>query len=482
MADKVMKKSFLTKFNNALYQGEDPHVTLHNGYYYLVASSNVGADNKIYVSKSSTLLYKGETKVVFSMDDGTQSHLFAPEMFYIDGKWYIYYHAWCHDKDAVDPCGRKLAGTRCGYVLEAKTDDPQGEYYPPKLLYTGVNGVIYNVNDLTVFKYQGKLYAAWQTFKGDFDESDPNLYWGIVMAEMDSPTKITKDRFIPGLKGGEGPRPIIKDGRLYMTSSHGAFACSDYCISMDTLKEGGDIKNPADWTYNGIVMRGTGGKGGDPGTGDVYGVGRSSFVKSKDGTEDWMVYHTKVYASEENWWRQVRIKKFTWDENGPVFGVPESPKEFIDLPSGDPGVGDVYQAEEAELLGDAVILNDKRGFQGEGFVKISKNKGSGLRFTIEVEEAGDYFITSRYAYGEKVEGEYDSHPKVAIPKRGSMTIVVNDSQKYKAVYDKTNIDWESWMYNGNRITLNKGVNTIIYNVEDGDSGNIQIDYIGVQKM
>ena len=63
-----------------------------------------------------------------------------------------------------------------------------------------------------------------------------------------------------------------------------------------------------------------------------------------------------------------------------------------------------------------------------------------------------------------------------------MTIVVNDSQKYKAVYDKTNIDWESWMYNGNRITLNKGVNTIIYNVEDGDSGNIQIDYIGVQKM
>ena len=35
-------------------------------------------------------------------------------------------------------------------------------------------------------------------------------------------------------------------------------------------------------------------------------------------------------------------------------------------------------------------------------MKISKNKGSGLRFTIEVEEAGDYFITSRYAYGEKL--------------------------------------------------------------------------------
>ena len=141
-----------------------------------------------------------------------------------------------------------------------------------------------------------------------------------------------------------------------------------------------------------------------------------------------------------------------------------------------------YQAEEAQLFGDITVLDDKRGFQGDGFVKVGTEVGSKLVFNIEVLEAGDYFVTSRYAYGEKCDGEWHSNPTIAVPKRGSMTILVNGVDCGKSVFDKTNINWESWFYNGNRLALNKGLNEMTFIVNDDDSGNVQIDYIGVQKM
>ena len=84
--------------------------------------------------------------------------------------------------------------------------------------------------------------------------------------------------------------------------------------------------NPASFTKSGPVFTGTTG---------VYGVGHASFTTSVDGSENWIMYHSKVSASP-GWDRVIRAQKFTWNADGsPSFGEPVESAKAISLPSGD---------------------------------------------------------------------------------------------------------------------------------------------------
>jgi GH43 family beta-xylosidase len=70
------------------------------------------------------------------------------------------------------------------------------------------------------------------------------------------------------------------------------------------------------------------------GTPDVYGVGHASFTTSPDGTEDWIIYHSKV-DTQPGWNRVIRTQKFTWNTDGsPNFGTPTATGESVHQPSG----------------------------------------------------------------------------------------------------------------------------------------------------
>lgn len=68
-------------------------------------------------------------------------------------------------------------------------------------------------------------------------------------------------------------------------------------------------------------------------TKDVFGPGHCSFVKSRDGTEDWIIYHS-AKTSGAGWNRQVSIQKFGWNIDGsPDFGRPVSPGVPLPVPA-----------------------------------------------------------------------------------------------------------------------------------------------------
>jgi GH43 family beta-xylosidase len=82
----------------------------------------------------------------------------------------------------------------------------------------------------------------------------------------------------------------------------------------------------ASWVKSGPVFAGTE---------SVYGVGHASFTKSPDGTEDWIVYHSKI-ATTPGWDRDIRIQKFAWNGDGsPNFGTPTPAGQPVAAPSGE---------------------------------------------------------------------------------------------------------------------------------------------------
>ncbi|KRE98454.1 hypothetical protein ASG89_05475 [Paenibacillus sp. Soil766] len=451
----VSSSTVFSKFNNPLYQGQDPFVTYHDGYYYFVSSSNLDSNNKVYVSKSRTLTDQGEKVLVFD-SLGTQTRIFAPEIFFFNGKWYIYY---CADRQDY---GYQHMAT----VLESTTSDPQGPFVDKGAIYAGENGINKQANDFTVFEHQGQLYAVW----GTLGAGEPI---GPAIAPMDNPYTISVDRsFLPG-GGGEGPRVLQKDGKVFITMSEGDYASNGYRLSY-FMNTDGNILNPSSWSRTNDVF---------VATSEVSGPARAGFVKSADGTEDWMIYHSRVYKDTgRNWWREVNMKKFGWNPDGtPNFGQPVSPNEWQDLPSGDPGQGDMYQAEHAVLYGDITSDHTHTNYQGTGYIHLPTTSGAEASLVVQAQEAGDYIVGTRYAYGEQINGESTNNPTTQLPGRAKINVYVNGLFAKSIFPDKTAISWDEWFTDSQRLRLQAGENVISYRIDNRSIGNVNLDYLTMYK-
>jgi GH43 family beta-xylosidase len=72
------------------------------------------------------------------------------------------------------------------------------------------------------------------------------------------------------------------------------------------------------------------------GTEQVHGVGHAGFAKSPDGTEDWILYHSKKTTTPGWEDRAIRLQKFTWNADGsPNFGTPTPAGQPLTVPSGE---------------------------------------------------------------------------------------------------------------------------------------------------
>ena len=173
-------------FANPVAEGQDPWVVRKSGWYYLV-ESRAGA---IYVYKSAKLteIKQNGVRVWEAPEDGwNRAHLWAPELHFIDGRWYIYY--------AAGRAGPPFIHQRSG-VLQSVGADPQGAYVDKGPLYTGDHVASRSENtwsiDLTVARLEGQLYAVWSGWEANRpDDATPqHLY----IATMSNPWTISSDR------------------------------------------------------------------------------------------------------------------------------------------------------------------------------------------------------------------------------------------------------------------------------------------------
>jgi len=297
-------------------QRADPYIIRKDGWYYFTAS--VPEFDRIILRKARTLseLPDAVEKVVWSRHaEGPLScNIWAPELHFADGKWYIYFAAARGGADSSGVYDHRI------YALENASPDPlSGGFAEAGRIDTGWESFSL---DSTTVSYGGKRYFIWA--QRDFDiPGNSNLY----IAEMENALKLKLpavrlsipefDWECQGFLVNEGPSCLIHGGRLYLTYSASA-TDERYAMGLLTLKEGGDPLKAEDWSKSpvpGMVAEKENG---------LYGPGHNSFTVDEEG-KDLLVFHARPYPgfrgdalSDPN--RHCFLRPVRYDEeNRPVF-------------------------------------------------------------------------------------------------------------------------------------------------------------------
>lgn len=315
-AEEDIMNEMRTKYNKPfIEQRADPYVYRHtDGTYYFTAS--VPTYDRIILRKSDTLkgLADAEEVTIWEKHEkGIMScHIWAPEIHYLDGKWYIYYAAGdIDDVWAIRP-----------YVLECSDLDPIKGTWVEKGKMQRADEDQFSFEefslDATVFENKGKHYFVWAEKVG-VGKMVSNLY----IAEMESPTKLKTVQVLLTTPDydwervdfwvNEGPAVIKKNGKIFLTYSASATgAC--YCMGMLTVDEDADLLDPKVWKKERYPVLKTDYEKG------IYGPGHNSFTVSEDG-KDIMVYHARPYEKivgdplyDPN--RHAMLMEIEWNEDG----------------------------------------------------------------------------------------------------------------------------------------------------------------------
>ena len=299
----------------------DPCIVRHNGYYFHAFSDG---QQRMYVRKSATLGGLGSAPPVLvwlAPNTGPYSReVWAPELQLLQGKWYIYFAASDGNND-----NHRM------FVLESTSLDPQGGYVFKGQLQPATDR--WAIDGAVIQKDDGSLYFVWSGWPGPWN-GQQNLY----IAPMSNPWTLSGDRVLisqptfdweaRGMPLEEAPQPLRLAGRYAVVFSASGSWTQDYTLGLLTNTDG-NLLNPKSWVKSGPVFRQNG---------SVYGVGHPTFIKSPDGTENWMAYHAKRLASEGWNDRSVRAQEFFIASDGSLnLGVPRPVMLAQPVPGGEGG-------------------------------------------------------------------------------------------------------------------------------------------------
>ncbi|SFE06422.1 Beta-xylosidase, GH43 family [Paenibacillus catalpae] len=301
-----------------ILQRADPWVYKHeDGFYYFTAS--VPEYDRIEVRRASTIAGLAEAEPVVAWRrhaSGMMSaNIWAPEIHFIDGKWYIYFAA-ARTTETNDG----LFDHRM-FVLENESANPlEGEWVEKGQIKTMWESFAL---DATTFEHYGIRYLVWAQKDPDI-KGNSNLY----IAPLANPwtlasdgvmlTKPEYDWEVIGFLVNEGAAVVKRNGRIFISYS-GSATNHHYCMGLLEASEEADLMDPASWTKSPQPVLKTDEERG------LFGPGHNSFTKSEDGQDDILIFHARTYKEivgdplyDPN--RHTFVRKLQWSEDGkPVF-------------------------------------------------------------------------------------------------------------------------------------------------------------------
>lgn len=298
-------------------QRADPYIYRHgDGSYYFTAS--VPEYDRIILRRSDTILgLRAEKEVTIweKHEKGIMSaHIWAPELHFINGRWYVYFAAGSsEDVWAIRP-----------YVLECREQDPMTGIWREFGMMQPFDDFSFQdfSLDMTVFNHNGNWYCIWAE-KVSVGKKISNLY----IARMETPWKLSSEQVTlstpdydwerVGFWVNEGPAVIKHGDRIYVTYSASATgAC--YCMGLLSIDAGADLLDRNAWKKDREPVFKSVREAG------IFGPGHNCFVKDENGLQDIMVYHARQYDEitgdplyDPN--RHTYMMKVGWGVHGPGF-------------------------------------------------------------------------------------------------------------------------------------------------------------------
>ena len=321
--------------NPLLKSGADPYSFYKDGYYYY---TNTLADSiVIWKTKNLSELKTAEHRTIFRPPAGRpySEELWAPEILFLRGKWYVYFAA-----DDGKNIHHRI------YVLENSSHDPMAGDWQLK-------GKVSDATDkwaidADVFEFKHKLYITWSGWEGD-----KNGEQDIYIARMKNPWTIEGERVRiskpelqwetkgdlhdaqnpPHVSVNEGPQFLEHDGRLFIVYSASGCWTDAYALGMLSFTGNGNLLDSSAWQKSKEPVFIGSQKNG------VYAPGHNSFFKSPDSKQYWILYHANSKELQGcGLYRSPRTQMFTWNADGtPNFGEPV--KEGVEIASPSEKIG-----------------------------------------------------------------------------------------------------------------------------------------------
>ena len=269
-------------------QRADPYVTNeHGGKYYFTAS--VPEYDRIVLREADTLdgLKEAEEKTIWKKHEkGEMSfHVWAPELHYLFGGWYLYFAA--SDVDDI----WKLRP----YVLKCMGSDPMNDAWVElgKMKRTADDKFSFEAFslDATVFCVNNEWYYVWAEKVGA-GEQISNLY----IAKMENANTLSTAQVLlstpdykwerHGFWVNEGPAVVTHEDKIYLT-----YSASDtspaYCVGLLEANINDNLLDPHNWEKKRTPLLKS-----NPER-KLYGPGHNSFTKNEKN-EDIIVFHARI--------------------------------------------------------------------------------------------------------------------------------------------------------------------------------------------
>ena len=315
-----------TSFTNPLLaSGPDPWVYQKDGFYYYMHTTG----NNITLRKTpkmSELASAVSTIVWTAPAAGPNSRdVWAPELHFLDGKWYVYFTA-----GPGNCCG----GQRLWVLENANADPTTGAWTERGQL--AVPGQDLWAIDGTVLEQNGSRYLLWS------GQEAGSVQQNIYICRLSNPytltgarVRLSEPQYSWELNGNpkvnEGPEILKHDGKTYLIYSASHCSTDDYALGMLTASATADPLDARAWTKSATPVFTK-----NP-TNNAYGPGHNGFFVSKDGQENWIIYHANLQPNQGcGNARNPRMQKFTFNADGsPNFGTPVATGVALPRPGGE---------------------------------------------------------------------------------------------------------------------------------------------------
>lgn len=327
--------------NPILSNTTNPYVLMKDGNYYFTSDNQTFIS--LYNATSMAYINFAYKKTIYTppLNAENTNNITSPELYYIDGKWYLYYSA----DNGIDSNHRM-------FVLENSSINPMDGSWQSKKLAGAPDAW---AKDETLLIYNNQTYIIW-VGRQPID-SFGNIIQSLYISKMSNPTtmentpviissptnlweqynyqQVLDGNTVSVIEAKNEAPAVIKNinGDVFLTFSANSCLTDNYTLGMMALKKAGDPLNPGDWT-----------KYPDPvfvtdSTASAFAPGHNSFFKSIDGNEDWLIYdanNSVLQGCTDN--RNIRMQKVNWNADGtPDLGSPVSINTYIQKPSGEAG-------------------------------------------------------------------------------------------------------------------------------------------------